>query len=173
MNTDGRSLSAYKIRKHCEGSLRRLQTEWIDLYQMHHIDRACPWNELWQAFDALNKQGKVVYVGSSNFAAWDLATGCQEAFRRGMTGLVSEQSIYHLNNRMLELEVIPACRHYGMGLLPWSPLDGGFLAGRLAALLDSACPGGAGLSGRRPRRTGPARRSRPARRPGPLWPGLP
>jgi aryl-alcohol dehydrogenase-like predicted oxidoreductase len=131
VNTDGRSLSAYKIRKHCEGSLKRLQTDWIDLYQMHHIDRACPWSEIWTAFDALNKQGKIVYVGSSNFAAWGLATGCQEAYRRGLTGLVSEQSIYHLNNRMLELEVIPACRHYGMGLLPWSPLDGGFLAGAL------------------------------------------
>ncbi len=130
-NTDGRSLSAYKIRKHCEGSLKRLQTDWIDLYQMHHIDRACPWSEIWPAFDALNKQGKIVYAGSSNFAAWDLATGCQEAYRRGLPGLVSEQSIYHLNNRMLELEVIPACRHYGMGLLPWSPLDGGFLAGAL------------------------------------------
>jgi aryl-alcohol dehydrogenase-like predicted oxidoreductase len=132
VNSDGRSLSAYKIRKHCEGSLRRLQTDWIDLYQMHHVDRACPWSEIWQAFDALGTQGKVVYVGSSNFAAWDLATGCQEAYRRGLVGLVSEQSIYNLNNRMIELEVIPACRHYGMGLLPWSPLDGGFLAGALA-----------------------------------------
>lgn len=131
VNSDGRSLSAYKIRKHCEGSLKRLQTDWIDLYQMHHIDRDCPWDETWQAFDSLVKQGKVVYVGSSNFAGWDIATACQEASKRGLMGLVSEQSIYHLNNRMIELEVIPACRHYGLGLLPWSPLGGGLLGGAL------------------------------------------
>ena len=131
VNTDERSLSAYKIRKHAEGSLKRLQTEWIDLYQMHHIDHDCPWDETWQAFDALVKQGKVIYVGSSNFAGWDIATACQEASKRGLMGLVSEQSIYHLNNRMLELEVIPACRHYGLGLIPWSPLDGGLLGGAL------------------------------------------
>jgi aryl-alcohol dehydrogenase-like predicted oxidoreductase len=131
VNSDGRSLSAYKIRKHCEGSLKRLQTDWIDLYQMHHIDRACPWDETWQAFDSLVGQGKVVYVGSSNFAGWDIATACQEAFRRGRLGLVSEQSIYHLNNRMVELEVLPACRHYGLGFIPWSPLAGGLLGGAL------------------------------------------
>lgn len=131
VNSDGRSLSAYKIRKHCEGSLKRLQTDWIDLYQMHHIDRDCPWDETWQAFDNLTKQGKVVYVGSSNFAGWDIATACQEADRRNLMGLVSEQSIYHLNNRMIELEVIPACRHYGLGLIPWSPLGGGLLGGAL------------------------------------------
>ena len=134
MNSDGRSLSAYKIRKHCEGSLKRLQTDWIDLYQMHHIDRDCPWNETWQAFGSLIDQGKVVYVGSSNFAGWDIATANQEAAKRGMVGLVSEQSIYHLNNRTVELEVIPACRHYGLGLIPWSPLAGGLLGGALEKL---------------------------------------
>jgi aryl-alcohol dehydrogenase-like predicted oxidoreductase len=131
VNSDGTSLSAYKIRKHCEGSLSRLQTDWIDLYQMHHIDRDCPWDETWQAFNSLVNQGKVVYIGSSNFAGWDIATACQEASKRGMTGLVSEQSIYHLNNRHIELEVIPACRHYGLGLIPWSPLAGGLLGGAL------------------------------------------
>jgi aryl-alcohol dehydrogenase-like predicted oxidoreductase len=130
-NSDGRSLSAPKIKKHCEGSLKRLQTDWIDLYQMHHVDRECPWDEVWQAFDSLVKQGKVVYVGSSNFAGWDIATACHEASKRGITGLVSEQSIYHLDNRMVELEVIPACRHYGLGLIPWSPLGGGLLGGAL------------------------------------------
>lgn len=130
-NTDDRSLSAYKIRKHCEGSLTRLQTDHIDLYQMHHIDRACPWDETWQAFAQLATQGKIVYTGSSNFAGWDIATACQEAAARNLMGLVSEQSIYHLNNRMVELEVIPACRHYGLGLLPWSPLGGGLLGGVL------------------------------------------
>ena len=131
VNSDGRSLSAYKIHKHCEGSLKRLQTDWIDLYQMHHIDRDCPWDEAWQAFGSLINQGKVVYIGSSNFAGWDIATACQEASKRGMTGLVSEQSIYHLNNRTIELEVIPSCRHYGLGLIPWSPLGGGLLGGAL------------------------------------------
>ena len=130
-NADGRSLSAIKIKKHCEGSLRRLQTDWIDLYQMHHVDRSCPWDETWQGFNSLVQQGKIVYAGSSNFAGWDIATACQEASRRGMTGLVSEQSTYSLNNRMIELEVIPACRHYGLGLIPWSPLAGGLLGGAL------------------------------------------
>jgi aryl-alcohol dehydrogenase-like predicted oxidoreductase len=131
INSDGRSLSAYKIRKHCEGSLVRLQTDHVDLYQMHHVDRDCPWDEIWQGFDVLAHQGKIVYTGSSNFAGWDIATACQEASRRGLMGLVSEQSIYNLENRMVELEVIPACRHYGLGLLPWSPLAGGFLGGAL------------------------------------------
>lgn len=133
-NSDGRNLSAYKIRKHCEASLQRLQTDHIDLYQMHHVDRECPWDETWQAFDALVQQGKIVYVGASNFAGWDIATACQEASRRGRSGLVSEQSIYHLNNRMVELEVLPACRHYGLGFIPWSPLAGGLLGGALRKL---------------------------------------
>jgi aryl-alcohol dehydrogenase-like predicted oxidoreductase len=131
VNSDGRSLSAYKIRKHCEGSLTRLKTDWIDLYQMHHIDDECPWDETWQAFGSLINQGKVVYVGSSNFAGWHIATACQEASKRGMAGLASEQSIYHLNNRTVELEVIPACDNYGLGLIPWSPLAGGLLGGAL------------------------------------------
>jgi aryl-alcohol dehydrogenase-like predicted oxidoreductase len=131
VNTDGRTLSAYKIRKHAEGSLTRLRTDHIDLYQMHHIDRDCAWDELWQAFSQLGNQGKIVYTGSSNFAGWDIATACQEASKRGLMGLSSEQSIYHLNNRMIELEVIPACQHYGLGLIPWSPLAGGLLGGIL------------------------------------------
>lgn len=131
VNSDGRSLSAYKIRKHCEGSLKRLQTDHVDLYQMHHVDRACPWDEIWQSFDALVRQGKIVYVGSSNFAGWDIATACQEASRRGLMGLVSEQSVYNLDNRTVELEVLPACRHYGLGVIPWSPLAGGLLGGVL------------------------------------------
>lgn len=130
-NRGTRVLSALKIKRHCEGSLSRLQTDTIDLYQMHHVDRDCPWDETWQAFDALVKQGKIVYVGSSNFAGWDIATACQEASRRGLTGLASEQSVYNLNNRTVELEVIPACRHYGLGLIPWSPLAGGLLGGAL------------------------------------------
>ena len=126
-----RGLSARKIIKECDASLRRMQTDWIDLYQMHHIDRACPWEEIWQAFETLVQQGKVIYVGSSNFAGWDIATANQIARQRNFMGLISEQSIYHLDNRTLELEVIPACRHYGVGIIPWSPLGGGLLGGAL------------------------------------------
>lgn len=136
VNTDTRNLSAYKIRKHAEGSLKRLQTDHIDLYQMHHIDRSCPWDEVWEAFSNLAAQGKIVYTGSSNFAGWDIATACQEASKRGKMGLVSEQSVYNLNNRTVELEVIPACRHYGLGLIPWSPLAGGLLAGVLEGVKE-------------------------------------
>ena len=130
-NHNGRNLSAVKIRKHCDASLKRLQTDYIDLYQMHHVDRKCPWAETWQAFDALSKQGKIIYTGSSNFAGWDIATANQEAMKRGLTGLVSEQSVYNLDNRMVELEVIPAAENYGLGLIPWSPLGGGLLGGAL------------------------------------------
>ena len=128
-NRSGRSLSALKIHRHLEASLRRLQTDVIDLYQMHHVDRDCPWSEVWEAFESLKSRGKVIYVGSSNFAGWHIATANQEAMKRGMHPLVSEQSVYNLNNRTIELEVIPACTGYGMGLIPYSPVDGGMLAG--------------------------------------------
>lgn len=126
-----RHLSAYHIRKACEDSLRRLQTDHIDLYQMHHIDRRTPWEEIWQAMELLVQQGKVLYVGSSNFAGWDIATAQGEAKARHFMGLASEQSIYNLTARTIELEVIPACRHHGLGLVPWSPLGGGLLGGAL------------------------------------------
>ena len=126
-----RGLSARKIVRQCEASLRRLQTDWIDLYQMHHIDRACPFDEIWQAMETLVAQGKVVYVGSSNFAGWDIATAQQTARQRHFLGLVSEQSVYSLDNRTVELEVLPACLHYGLGVIPWSPLAGGLLGGAL------------------------------------------
>ncbi len=124
-------LSALNIRKACEDSLRRLQTDHIDLYQMHHIDRESPWEEIWQAMETLVQQGKVIYVGSSNFAGWNIAQANEIAKRRNFMGLVSEQSLYNLNARMVELEVIPACRAYGLGLIPWSPLGGGLLGGVL------------------------------------------
>lgn len=129
-NSHTAGLSAYKVRKHCHGSLARLRTDRIELYQMHHVDRSCPWDELWPAFEALRVQGHIDYVGSSNFAGWDIATACQEASRRGMKGLVSEQSVYNLLQRQVESEVVPAARYYGLGLMPWSPLGGGLLAGR-------------------------------------------
>jgi aryl-alcohol dehydrogenase-like predicted oxidoreductase len=124
-------LSAYHIRRACEDSLRRLQTDRIDLYQMHHIDRETPWEEIWQAMELLVAQGKVLYVGSSNFAAWNIAQANEVASRRGRLGLVSEQSLYHLGARTIELEVVPACRAYGVAILPWSPLGGGLLGGAL------------------------------------------
>src|SRR6266516_8045202 len=124
-----RGLSAYHIRRACDDSLRRLQTDHIDLYQMHHIDRSTPWEEIWQAMEMLVQQGKVIYVGSSNFAGWHIATAQAAAAMRHFMGLVSEQSKYNLKDRAIELEVIPACRSYGLGLLPWRPLSGGLLAG--------------------------------------------
>lgn len=127
-------LSAYHIRRACEDSLRRLQTDHLDLYQMHHIDRHTPWDEIWQAMETLVQQGKVLYVGSSNFAGWHLAQAQEAAQARHFLGLVSEQSIYNLNDRLVELEVIPACRAYGLGLIPWSPLAGGLLGGTAGGL---------------------------------------
>jgi aryl-alcohol dehydrogenase-like predicted oxidoreductase len=126
-----RGLSAYHIRRACEESLRRLQTDHIDLYQMHHVERSTPWEEIWQAMEQLVREGKVLYVGSSNFAGWDIATAQCAAGPRHFMGLVSEQSLYNLSARTIELEVIPACRHYGLGLIPWSPLAGGLLGGAL------------------------------------------
>lgn len=124
-------LSAYHIRKACDDSLRRLQTDHIDLYQMHHIDRESPWEEVWQAMEQLVQAGKVIYVGSSNFAAWNIVQANEIAKSRHFMGLISEQSLYNLNMRMIELEVIPACKAYGLGVIPWSPLAGGLLGGAL------------------------------------------
>ncbi len=124
-------LSALHIRQAVEGSLRRLQTDHIDLYQMHHIDRNTPWEEIWQAMEVLVQQGKILYVGSSNFAGWHIAKANEAAKAQHFLGLVSEQARYSLKDRMIELEVIPACRDYGLGLIPWSPLAGGLLGGTL------------------------------------------
>ena len=124
-------LSAYNIRKACEDSLKRLQTDHIDLYQMHHIDRDTPWTEIYQAMEQLVREGKITYVGSSNFAAWNIAEARMIADQRNFLGIVSEQSIYSLRNRHIELEVIPACKHFGVGLIPWSPMGGGILCGVL------------------------------------------
>jgi aryl-alcohol dehydrogenase-like predicted oxidoreductase len=122
-------LSARNIRMACDASLRRLQTDYIDLYQMHHVDRSTPWEEIWEAFDVLRQQGKVLYFGSSNHAGWHIARSMETAARRGSFGLVSEQSIYNLVKREIELEVLPACQTYGVGVIPWSPLNGGLLGG--------------------------------------------
>ena len=153
-----RGLSAFHIRQACEDSLRRLGTDRIDLYQIHHVDRGLPqpweyeqgitrpygdlyrppqrryetpWEEIWQAMEVLVQQGKVLYVGSSNVAAWNIVQACERAAARNFLGLVSEQSVYNLHKRMIELEVIPACREYGLGLLAYSPLAAGMLSGIL------------------------------------------
>jgi aryl-alcohol dehydrogenase-like predicted oxidoreductase len=129
-----RGLSALHIKRACEGSLKRLRTDFIDLYQMHHVERATPFEEIWEAMEQLRREGKILYVGSSNFAAWDIATANQIAAKRNFLGLVSEQSKYSLASRMIELEVIPCCRAYGVGIIPWSPLEGGILGGMLKKL---------------------------------------
>ena len=122
-------LSALHIIKSCEASLVRMKTEAIELYQMHHVDRETPWDEIWQAMETLVRQGKVIYVGSSNFAGWHIAQANEQAKARHFVGLVCEQSLYNLLDRTVELEVVPACKHYGLGLIPWSPLKGGVLGG--------------------------------------------
>ncbi len=122
-------LSALHIKQACEASLRRLRTDRIDLYQMHHIDRESPWEEVWQVMEQLYREGKILYVGSSNFAGWHLAQAQELAQARHFMGLVSEQSLYNLTERTVELEVIPACQAYGIGVIPWSPLARGLLAG--------------------------------------------
>ncbi len=122
-------LSALHIRRACEASLKRLQTDAIDLYQMHHVYREAPWEEIWQAYETLVQQGKVLYAGSSNFAGWHIAKANEAAKRRNFLGLVSEQSIYHLLKRDIETDVLPASIDYGVGVIPWSPLAGGLLSG--------------------------------------------
>ncbi|UVJ39822.1 aldo/keto reductase [Arthrobacter sp. CJ23] len=124
-------LSALNIRRALDASLKRLQTDYIDIYQFHHIDRDTPWDEIWQAMEVAVQQGKILYAGSSNFAGWHIAQAQEAARRRHYTGLVSEQSIYNLLTRQVELEVIPAAQQYGLGLIPWSPLHGGLLGGVL------------------------------------------
>jgi aryl-alcohol dehydrogenase-like predicted oxidoreductase len=125
---DGK-LSALSIRRALDASLRRLQTDYVDLYQFHHIDRDTPWDEIWQAIEVAVQQGKILYAGSSNFAGWHIADAQAAAGRRNLLGLVSEQSLYNLLVRDIELEVVPAAEHYGLGIIPWSPLQGGLLGG--------------------------------------------
>jgi NDP-hexose C3-ketoreductase / dTDP-4-oxo-2-deoxy-alpha-D-pentos-2-ene 2,3-reductase len=157
-----RGLSAYHIRKACDDSLRRLQTDHIDVYFMHHVDRGLPtklgaqmfnypdrdvfrpthrkdetpWEEIWQAMELLVQQGKVLYVACSNFAGWHIAQGCERAAARSFLGPIAEQSLYNLTQRSIELEVVPACRDYGLGIMPWSPLAGGLLAGASGKVAD-------------------------------------
>ncbi|HLJ99447.1 MAG TPA: aldo/keto reductase [Streptosporangiaceae bacterium] len=137
-------LSALNIRRACDASLRRLRTDYIDVYQMHHVDRDTPWDEIWQAMEVLVAQGKILYTGSSNFAGWHIAQANDNAAARGFLGLVSEQSLYNLAVRDIELEVLPAAIDYGVGVIPWSPLNGGLLGG----MLRQAAEGKRRLGGR-------------------------
>jgi aryl-alcohol dehydrogenase-like predicted oxidoreductase len=125
-------LSALHIKRACEASLKRLKTDYIDLYQFHHIDRSTPWEEIWQAMEVLVQEGKVIYVGSSNFAGWHIAQANEIAKNRHFMGLVSEQCHYNLAFREVEMDLLPACEGYGLGVIPWSPLGAGILAGAKA-----------------------------------------
>ncbi|MCH8927585.1 MAG: aldo/keto reductase [Candidatus Marinimicrobia bacterium] len=122
-------LSKYHIIRACEESLQRLQTDRIDLYQMHHVERSTPYEEIWEAMEQLVKDGKVLYIGSSNFAGWDLAKAQSVASKRNFMGIISEQHKYSLSCRLPELEVLPSAKDHGIGIIPWSPLDGGLLGG--------------------------------------------
>lgn len=124
-------LSKLHMRRALDDSLRRLKTDFIDLYQFHHVWREASWDEIWEFCEGAIQQGKVLYIGSSNFAGWHIAQANEAARRRNFLGLVSEQSKYHLLQRDIELEVIPACASYGLGIIPWSPLAGGLLGGVL------------------------------------------
>ncbi|MFF9150257.1 aldo/keto reductase [Streptomyces sp. NPDC014861] len=137
-------ISALNIRRAVDASLKRLGTDYIDVYQFHHVDRATPFDEVWQAIDVLIGQGKILYAGSSNFPGYKIAQANEAAARRGMVGLVSEQCLYNLYERRAEMEVIPAAREYGLGVIPWSPLHGGLLGG----VLRKATEGGRRTSGR-------------------------
>jgi aryl-alcohol dehydrogenase-like predicted oxidoreductase len=134
LGPNDRRLSAYHLRRACEASLRRLQTDHIDLYQMHHVDRATPWEEIWQAMEQLVREGKVTYVGSSNFAAWDIALAQCAANARHFLGITSEQCLYNLAKRAVEIELVPALRTLRVGLIAYSPLHAGLLAGAVAAV---------------------------------------
>jgi aryl-alcohol dehydrogenase-like predicted oxidoreductase len=131
-----RGLSALHIKKACEESLRRLGTDHIDIYMMHHVDRSTPWEEIWQAMEQLVREGKVLYIGSSNFAGWDIATANEMSKQRNFLGLVMEQCAYNLLNRKVEMEVLPACAAYGLGVVPWEPLAEGVLAGAFRKSLE-------------------------------------
>ncbi len=128
---NAKGLSARNIKRNCEASLKRLKTDYIDLYQMHHVHRETPWEEIWQAMEQLIREGKILYVGTSNFAGWHIVDGQHHAEKRNLLGLVSEQCHYNLQQRSVETDVLPACQAKGIGILPWSPLAGGVLGGAL------------------------------------------
>jgi aryl-alcohol dehydrogenase-like predicted oxidoreductase len=131
---DHPGFSAYKVRQHLAASLRRLQTDRIDLYQVHHIDEQVSAEELWGTFDRVVSDGDVLYAGSSNFSGWGLAKRQLQAWQRGFVGFVSEQTQYNLLSRVPEMEVLPAARDFGIGVLVYMPLAGGLLTGKTKSL---------------------------------------
>ena len=138
--------SRYHIIRACEDSLRRLQTDHIDLYQLHRPPMRNPQDETLRAFDDLVRAGKVVYVGCSTHPAWMVMEALAISERQNLVRYISEQPPYNLLDRRIENELIPLCQKYGLGILPWSPLAGGILAGRY--------PVGRYSAGRLARRTG-------------------
>ena len=130
---EARGLSAYKVRRHAADSLRRLRTDHIDLYHAHHIDRRISMEEFWGAFEHLQDRGDILHVGTSNFPGWGLAKYQSAARQRGRLGIVSEQCQYNLLSRYPELEVIPAAREFGIGIMPYMPVAGGLLTGKKEA----------------------------------------
>lgn len=135
-NEEG-GLSAYKVRKHAADSLKRLQTDHIDLYQVHHIDERISLEEFWTTFDRLINNGDVLYMGTSNYSGWGLAKYQMYAWQKGMVGFVSEQAQYNLLSRYPELEVFPAARDFGISIIPYMPLGGGLLTGKKQSVAGS------------------------------------
>ena len=129
-----RRVSAYKVRKHVNDSLERLQTDRIDLYQVHHFDRAITLEEFWGTFEKLITDGKVLYMGSSNFPGWGLAKFQMAAMQRKSMGFISEQTMYNLLCRWPELEVLPAAQNMGIGIIPYMPLAGGILTAKVQSV---------------------------------------
>jgi aryl-alcohol dehydrogenase-like predicted oxidoreductase len=125
-----RGLSRHHLIRACEESLRRLQTDHIDLYQTHRPDMETPLDETLHALDDLVRQGKVRYIGSSTAPAWHVLEGVLTSQLKGYAGFVSEQSPYNLLDRRIENELVPMCQQHGLALLTWSPLAMGMLAGR-------------------------------------------
>jgi aryl-alcohol dehydrogenase-like predicted oxidoreductase len=118
------------ILEQCEASLRRLQTDYIDLYQLHRPTSEIPIDETLRALDDLVRSGKVRYTGTSTFAAWQVMESLWVSKEYGLNRFISEQPPYHLLDRRIERELAPMARTYGIALLPWSPLAGGFLTGK-------------------------------------------
>ena len=127
---NGTGASRRRIVKTVEDSLRRLQTDRIDLYQIHMQDMDTPEDELLRALDDLVRAGKVLYIGASNYAAYRLTASVLESARLGLERFIAFQAQYSLVCRDIEREHVPACRDYGLGIIPWSPLAGGFLTGK-------------------------------------------
>lgn len=135
---DTPGLSTYKVRRHLEASLKRLGTDHVELHYMHHVDRSVTWNEMWDAYENLFDRGLIDYVGVSNFPAWKIVQAQAAADARHFMGIAVDQEKYNLNVRMPELEVIPACQELGIGVVAWSPLEGGLLSGKGEATLRRA-----------------------------------